>query len=54
MNEVLAEERSKRSMPAATCNGNTELMALPPPKEDREKELSSMIQDVETKHGKRR
>ncbi|KAI4472123.1 serologically defined colon cancer antigen 8 [Holotrichia oblita] len=51
MNEVLAEERGRRSIPSP-CNGGTtsEIVALPPPKEDRERELSTMIQDIESKH----
>lgn len=52
MNEVLAEERGRRSIPSP-CNagGSSDIVALPPPKEDRERELSTMIQDIESKHG---
>ncbi|GJQ84229.1 hypothetical protein Trydic_g2897 [Trypoxylus dichotomus] len=48
MNEALAEERTRRS----PCSGSSagDIMALPPPKEHGEKELSTMIQDIETKH----
>ncbi|KAK9694779.1 Centrosomal colon cancer autoantigen protein family [Popillia japonica] len=51
MNEVLAEERGRRSIPSP-CNagGSSDIVALPPPKEDRERELSTMIQDIESKH----
>lgn len=43
INAALADERTRRS---------GEIIALPPPKKDeREKELSSMIKDMETKHG---
>ncbi|XP_030759912.1 serologically defined colon cancer antigen 8 homolog isoform X2 [Sitophilus oryzae] len=48
LNTALNEERSKSVTPRS---GN--IMALPPPtpkKEDREKELTSMIQDMENKH----
>lgn len=47
LNAVLSDERSK--MPAKS----NEIFALPPPKEDREKEISSMIQDMENKHGEK-
>lgn len=49
MNEALADERSRRSAPSP-CNGSAEreAIALPAPKE----EFSTMIQDIENKHGK--
>lgn len=47
MNAALTEERNKTPR-----GGGSEIIALPPPKEDREKELSSLIQDMENKHGK--
>ncbi|KAJ8981284.1 hypothetical protein NQ317_004020 [Molorchus minor] len=46
LNAALSEERSKTPR-------NAEIVALPPPslkKEDREKELTSMVQDMESKH----
>ncbi|XP_049818676.1 serologically defined colon cancer antigen 8 homolog isoform X6 [Aethina tumida] len=46
MNAALTEERNKTPR-----GGGSEIIALPPPKEDREKELSSLIQDMENKHG---
>ncbi|XP_060520123.1 serologically defined colon cancer antigen 8 homolog isoform X2 [Cylas formicarius] len=47
LNAALAEERSKSATPRTS-----EAMALPLPakKDDREKELTSMIHDMETKH----
>lgn len=48
LNAALSEERSKTPR-------SGEIVALPPPtpkKEDREKELTSMIHDMENKHGK--
>lgn len=42
---VLSDERSK------TPSRSNEIVALPPPKEEREKELTSMIHDMENKHG---
>ncbi|XP_049818670.1 cytadherence high molecular weight protein 3 isoform X2 [Aethina tumida] len=45
MNAALTEERNKTPR-----GGGSEIIALPPPKEDREKELSSLIQDMENKH----
>lgn len=44
LNAALTEERSKTPR-------TNEIFALPPPKEDREKELTSMIHDMENKHG---
>lgn len=42
LNAAISDERSKRS---------SSPIALPPPKEDREKELTTMIMDMESKHG---
>ncbi|CAH0546199.1 unnamed protein product [Brassicogethes aeneus] len=44
MNAAMADERSKTPR-------SGEIVALPPPKEDREKELTSLIHDMENKHG---
>ncbi|XP_048525300.1 serologically defined colon cancer antigen 8 homolog isoform X3 [Dendroctonus ponderosae] len=48
LNAALSEERAKSTTPRTA-----DIMALPPPapkKDDREKELTSMIQDMENKH----
>lgn len=43
LNSALSEEKSKQS--------SGDILALPPPK-DQDKQLSSLIQDMESKHGK--
>lgn len=45
LNSALNEEKSKQA-------SSGEILALPPPKEQQEKQLSSLIDDMESKHGK--
>jgi serologically defined colon cancer antigen 8 len=44
LNSALNEEKSKQA-------SSGEILALPPPKEQQEKQLSSLIDDMESKHG---
>ncbi|GLV42685.1 uncharacterized protein CBL_03425 [Carabus blaptoides fortunei] len=54
MNAILAEDKSKKPSTSATSEViPMTALPLPPPSKDRDKEMSSMIKDMESKHGKR-